>query len=63
MHLALGSIRRPEKSSEKDSLLLLVKPGADVYATDYRGVSVSDVAKNSSSWGRRFKVGTYRRDL
>lgn len=63
LHLALQLVRCPEKSSEKDSLLLLVKAGADVYATDYSGMSVSYVAINSSDWKRGFNLGAYRRDL
>lgn len=63
LHLALRSIRIPESSLEKDSLLLLVKAGADVYATDYHGISVSDVVNTSDSVDRRKDLGTYRRDL
>lgn len=63
LHLALRSIRIPESSLEKDSVLLLVKAGADVYATDYHGISVSDVANTSDSVDRRKDLGTYRRDL
>lgn len=58
LHLALDWLRFPEKTSEKDSLLLLVKAGADVYATDYSGISVSDVAN------KRERIrGAYTRDL
>lgn len=45
LHLALKNLRNPGDISEQDSLLLLVKAGADFYATDYRGISVSDVGK------------------
>lgn len=48
LHHALDTLRYPEKTSEKDSLLLLVKAGADVYATDYSGISVSHVANMTS---------------
>lgn len=58
LHLALDGILFPVETSEKDSLLLLVKAGADVYATDYSGISVSDVANI-----RERNKGAYRRDL
>lgn len=57
LHLALSSLRNPEKTSEKDSLLLLVKAGADVYATDYSGISVSN---QTSHWP---DISAYRRNL
>lgn len=58
LHLALYWLRFPVETLEKDSLLLLVKAGADVYAKDYSGISVSDVAN------RRERNGyAYWRDL
>lgn len=43
--------------------MLLVKAGARVYATDYHGMSVSDVANTSDSVDRRKNLGIHRRDL
>lgn len=63
LHLALEWIRFPVNTSEKDSILLLVKAGADVYATDYSGISVSDVANISTFSDRKRNRGTYRIDL
>ena len=63
LHLALEWIRFPVNTSEKDSLLLLVKAGADVYATDYSGKSVSDVANISTFSDRKRNRSIYRIDL
>lgn len=63
LHYALDSIRDPGNVSEKGSLLLMIKAGADVYATDHYGKSVSDVAYNSHLYDKIFNLGTYRGDL
>lgn len=58
LHLFLDWLRFPVETSEKHSLLLLVKAGADVYATDHCGISVSDVANR-----RKRNRYAYKRDL
>lgn len=63
LHLVLESIRFPEINSDKVSVSLLVKAGADVYAKDKNGMSVSDVAYTPFFVGRSYNLGTYRRHL
>ena len=63
LHYALDSLRNPSQVSEKESLLLLVKAGADVYAVDDNGISVSDVTYTRSDYDKMFNLGTYRGDL
>lgn len=53
LHLAFQSICCLEKSSENDSLLLLVKAKADVNATDFNRSSVSDLAIYLDDWDKR----------
>lgn len=67
LHLALDSVRCPGRGpkgvSEKRSLLLMVKAGADVYATNNKGMSVSDVAYISNHFNHSYNLGIYRGEL
>lgn len=63
LHLALESVRNPRRVSEKASLLFMVKAGADVYAVNDKGISVSDVAYTFNKRDQYKNLGTYRGDL
>jgi ankyrin repeat protein len=49
--------------NEKESLILLVRRGADVHAVDYSGMSISDVAYSASCGDKEDGLGGYRGDL
>lgn len=63
LHLAIKSVRSRGRVLDKTSLLFMVKAGADVYATNHYGYSVSDIAYTSIGTYRSSNLGTYVGDL
>ena len=63
LHVCLHNATFCRFSNEKESLILLVRKGADVHAVDYSGTSISDVAYNASYQDDRPDLGGYRGDL
>jgi hypothetical protein len=59
----LSGVSPLSRGNWKSILIFLIDRGADVYATDYRGRSVSEVAYSETCWDRREYLGTYRGDL
>lgn len=63
LHICLRRAKFCMFSNEKESLILLVRKGADVLAVDYSGMSISDVAYNAIYRDEEFDLGAYRGDL
>lgn len=64
LHCAMSAINCPgRRDSEKVSVLLMVKAGANVYATDDNGISVSHMAYTPNDWDRFCNLGSYRGEL
>ena len=59
LHVCLRCAKFCRFSNEKESLILLVRKGADVHAVDYSGMSISDVAYTASYENERWDLGGY----
>jgi hypothetical protein len=54
---------RPDGKDVRDSLVYIVRQGADVYATDRLGRSVSQFAYSETCWSTARELGSYCGDL
>jgi hypothetical protein len=63
LHYFVEHMHNPHLVTEKHALLLLIRRGADIYAIDGHGRSVSDIVNTNLDIDDFFELGSFRRDL